>query len=448
MTLPLVAAAQTLQNKQYMQRVLSSLVLTCALLCPWAASAQTGPSNCSVPTQNLYVRDVLNSYYYWYQYLPANVSPTSYTSPEAYLEAVRYRPIDTSYSYITSAAANDAFYSDSQFIGYGFGNQIGTTDMRVLQVYDASPAQAAGLERGDRITHVNGQTVAALVSAGTVGSAFGASEIGVVSEIVFVKPNGDRRQAQMVKRLVTIPTVSLTRVIETDGRWVGYLFFRNFVRPSEAALNDAFAALRAAGATELVLDLRYNGGGLVDVAVHLASLIGGARTNGQVLLNYVHNDRVGPTLNKTTRFTNPEQALNLSRLVVITTRSSASASELVINTLRPYLPVVVIGDTTYGKPVGQYGLTFCDKVLAPVAFSIKNANNEGDYFTGITPTCAAGDDITRQLGDPAESSLAEALVYIRTGACSARADAASRTLRQLADDRPRLSPWQLLVNAW
>ncbi len=431
-----------------MQRILSSLVLTCALLCPWPASAQTGPSNCSVPTQNLYVRDVLNSYYYWYQYLPANVSPTSYTSPEAYLEAVRYRPIDTSYSYITSAAANDAFYSDSQFIGYGFGNQIGTTDMRVLQVYDASPAQAAGLERGDRITHVNGQTVAALVSAGTVGSAFGASEIGVVSEIVFVKPNGDRRQAQMVKRLVTIPTVSLTRVIETDGRWVGYLFFRNFVRPSEAALNDAFAALRAAGATELVLDLRYNGGGLVDVAVHLASLIGGARTNGQVLLNYVHNDRVGPTLNKTTRFTNPEQALNLSRLVVITTRSSASASELVINTLRPYLPVVVIGDTSYGKPVGQYGLTFCDKVLAPVAFSIKNANNEGDYFTGITPTCAAGDDITRQLGDPAESSLAEALLYIRTGACSARADAASRTVRQLADDHPRLSPWQLLVNAW
>ena len=83
-----------------------------------------------------------------------------------------------------------------------------------------------------------------------------------------------------------------------------------------------------------------------------------------------------------------------------------------------------------------------------MAFSIKNANNEGDYFTGITPTCAAGDDITRQLGDPAESSLAEALIYIRTGACSARADAASRTLRQLADDRPRLSPWQLLVNAW
>ena len=177
--------------------------------------------------------------------------------------------------------------------------------------------------------------------------------------------------------------MSLTRVVEVDGRKVGYLFFRNFVQPSTAALTDAFAALKTAGATELVLDLRYNGGGLVDVAVHLASLIGGTRTNGQVMLNYVHNDKIGPILNKTTRFTNPEQALNLQRLVVITTRGSASASELVINSLRPFIPVTIIGDTTYGKPVGQYGLRFCDKVLYPVAFSIKNANLEGDFFDGI-----------------------------------------------------------------
>ena len=312
-----------------MKRVLSSLALTFALLCPWTAAAQTGPSNCSVTSQNLYVRDVLNSYYYWYQFLPAGVSPTSYTSPEAYLEAVRYRPIDNSYSYITSAASNDAFYSDSQFIGYGLSTQTTSTDLRVLQVFEASPALEATLERGDRITQVNGQSVAAMVAAGTIGGAFGASDVGVTSDIVFEKPNGDRKTARLVKRLVTIPTVSLTRVIESDGRKVGYLFFRNFVRPSEAALNDAFAALKAAGATELVLDLRYNGGGLVDVAVHLASLIGGTRTNGQVLLNYVHNERVGPTLNKTTRFTNPEQALTLSRLVVITTRSSASASNCV-----------------------------------------------------------------------------------------------------------------------
>lgn len=431
-----------------MNRVSSSFALMCALLSPWTAAAQTGPSSCSVTSQNLYVRDVLNTYYFWNQHLPSNVSPTSFDSPEAYLEAVRYRPIDNSYSYITSAASNEAFFSDSQFIGYGLSTQTTGTDLRILQVFDGSPALEAALERGDRITDVNGQSVADMVVAGTIGGAFGAGDIGVVADIVFEKPNGERRTARMVKRLVTIPTVSLTRVFDVDGRKVGYLFFRNFVRPSEAALNDAFAALKAAGATELVLDVRYNGGGLVDIAVHLASLIGGVRTNGQVMLNYVHNDRVGPTLNKTTRFTNPEQALNLTGLVVITTRSSASASELVINSLRPYMPVAVIGDTTHGKPVGQYGFTFCDKVLAPVSFSIKNVNHEGDFFDGIPPTCTAADDSTHQLGDAEEGSLAEALTYLRTGACSARSEAGSLTMRRLVDGRRQVSAWQALVNAW
>jgi C-terminal peptidase prc len=357
------------------------------------------------------------------------VAPASFASPEAYLEAVRYRPIDNTFSFITAAASNDAFYSDSQFIGYGFGNQTTATEIRVLQVYDESPASEAGLLRGDRIVTVNGQTVSSMVTNGTIGSAFGAADIGVVTTIEWETPAGERRSARMVKRLVTIPTVSLTRVVDIDGRRVGYLFFRNFVTPSTAALTDAFAALKAAGANELVLDLRYNGGGLVDVAVHLASLIGGTRTNGQVMLNYIHNDRMGPQLNKSTRFNSPEQALSLQRLVVITTRGSASASELVINSLRAYMPVTIIGDTTYGKPVGQYGLRFCDKVLYPVAFSIKNANLEGDFFDGLPADCAAGDDYTHQLGDTAEASFAEALTFIRTGACSPRAATEMRAYR-------------------
>ena len=133
-------------------------------------------------------------------------------------------------------------------------------------------------------------------------------------------------------------------------------------------------------------------------------------------------------------------------LVVITTRGSASASELVINSLRPYIPVTIIGDTTYGKPVGQYGLRFCDKVLYPVAFSIKNANLEGDYFDGLPVDCAAADDATHQLGDTAEASLAEALTVIRTGACTARTAAQVRALR-LRQPMPRLAGWDSLVNA-
>lgn len=430
-----------------MSRLLSSIGFIAALLCPWTAFAQTPPTSCTTTSQNLWVRDQLNTYYYWYQFLTPGVNPASFSSPEAYLEGVRYRPIDNSFSFITPAASNDAFYSDSQFIGYGFGNQTTVNDIRVLQVYDDSPASEAGLSRGDRIVTVNGQSVTAMVANGTVGSAFGAADVGVVTTIEWDTLAGQRRSARMVKRLVTIPTVSLTRVVEVDGRRVGYLFFRNFVQPSTAALTDAFAALKAAGANELVLDLRYNGGGLVDVAVHLASLIGGARTNGQVMLNYVHNDKIGPILNKTTRFASPEQALNLQRLVVIATRSSASASELVINSLRPFIPVTIIGDSTYGKPVGQYGLRFCDKVLYPVAFSIKNANLEGDFFDGIPVNCAAGDDYLRQLGDTAEASFAEALTFIRTGACSAR----STAMRLRAYREPQVifrpSGWASILNA-
>jgi len=429
-----------------MRRNLSSIVFTVALLCPWVAYAQAPPTSCGTTAQNIWVRDALNTYYYWYQFLPPGVNPASFNSPEAYLDAVRYKQVDKTFSYITSAAANEAFYSDSQVIKYGFTQMVGVDDILVLQVWPDSAAQGAGLSRGDRILQVNGTPVATHVANGTLSAAFGPDVVGQTATVVFQKPSGERRTSQMVKTVVTIPTVSLTQVVEVDGRKVGYIFFSNFVQPSMAALSDAFAALKAAGATELILDERYNGGGLVDVAAHLASLIGGVRTNGQPMLNYVHNDKIGPVLNKTTRFANPEESLNLQRLFVITTRGSASSSELVINSLRPYIPVTIIGDTTYGKPVGQYGLRFCDKVLAAVAFSIKNANLEGDYFDGLPADCPAPDDATHQLGDPAEGSFAEALTVIRTGACTPRTEAQSRALR-LRPSMPRLTGWDSLVNA-
>jgi C-terminal processing protease CtpA/Prc len=256
--------------------------------------------------------------------------------------------------------------------------------------------------------------------------------------------SGNERRATITKRVVTIPTVSLTRTFNVDGRTVGYIFFRNFVTPSYAALDEAFAALRESGATELVLDLRYNGGGLVDVAVHLASLIGGVATQGRVLATFQHNDKK-TALNEDLRFEPaPEQTLNLSRLFVITTGSSASASELLINSLRPYMPVTVIGDLTYGKPVGQYGFEFCDKVLAPVAFSLANSEGKADYFGGIPADCAAADDAEHDLGMADEASLQEALHVIRTGTCSTTATA--RTLRAIV--RPmKATGWHALTNA-
>jgi hypothetical protein len=429
-----------------MRRLLSSIGFTLALLCPWTAFAQSGPSSCTTTSQNIWVRDTLNTYYYWYQNLTPNVNPARFDSPEAYLEAVRYRPIDTTFSYIASAATSDAFYSDSQVIKYGFTQLVGQNDITVLQVWPDSGAAEAGLSRGDRIVEVNGTPVATHVTNGTLAAAFGPDSVGQQATIVFDKASGERKTSTMTKRIVTIPTVAITKVFDVGGRRAGYVFFSNFVQPSTVALDEAFAALKAAGATELVLDLRYNGGGLVAVAQHLASLIGGSRTNGQVAFNYVHNDKIGPVFNKVTRFTDEANALNLERLVVITTKSSASSSELVINALRPFIPVTIVGDTTYGKPVGQYGFRFCDKILYPIAFSIKNANLEGDYFDGLPADCPAADDATHQLGDPEEASLAEAFTYIGTGACTPKTAAESRALK-LRPSMPRLAGFESLVNA-
>jgi C-terminal peptidase prc len=409
------------------------------------ALAQNGPSNCSTTGQNTYVRDVMNDLYYWYQFNPS-INPARYSSPEAVLDAMRHRPLDTFFSYITSRAANDAFYSDSQFIGLGLSTSTSSTEMRVLQVFDDSPASEAGLARGDRILEINGRSVASLIAAGDIGGAFGASEIGVETRVLFASRSGEEHRATMTKRLVTIPTVSLTRVFEVDGRIVGYVFFRNFVRPSYDALDAAFTSLKEAGARELILDLRYNGGGLVDVATHLASLIGGSLTNGQTFAEFRHNDR-NTRLNETLRFREASASLQLSRVLVITTRASASASELVINGLRPFVPVTVIGDRTYGKPVGQYGLNFCDKVLAPVAFSLVNADGNGEYFDGIPADCAAGDDIEHDLGASDESSLAEALHVVRTGSCRAAPSEESQTLRARIDIF-RATGWRSLVNAY
>ena len=132
--------------------------------------------------------------------------------------------------------------------------------------------------------------------------------------------------------------------------------------------------------------------------------------------------------------------------MVIATQASASASELVVNGLRPFMPVVLVGDRTYGKPVGQYGLPFCDKVLAPVAFSMVNADGAGDYFGGLSADCIAADDIEHDLGAAEESSLAEALRFVRTGACAAPLSTTA-SVHVETSGGARAYGWASLVNA-
>ena len=409
------------------------LVAAGLALLPALAGAQT--TDCSVSGQNNFVRSVLREYYYWYQQLP-DPDPGQFPSPEAYLEAVRLRPQDESFSYIAAEATSDAFFSDSQYIGFGFRNRLAAPgDLRIVEAFPGSPAAAAGLDRNQQVLAIDGRSVAELEAAGQIDAAFGPATVGHTVRMRMRSVDGEEREVALAKAMVTIPTVAVTRTFDVEGRRVGYVLFHNFVQPSNAALDAAFAQLNADGASDLVLDLRYNGGGLVSVAQHLADLIGGMRTNGLLMARYVHNDRQSAR-NTSLFFDNAAAALSAPRLIAITTRASASASELVINALKPYMPVTIVGDNSYGKPVGQYGFRFCGKILYPVAFSIRNAADEGDYFGGFPPDCAAPDDLEHALGDPGEGSLGEALHYAAAGRCSA----GSRGLKASASRRVRAQP--------
>jgi C-terminal processing protease CtpA/Prc len=414
-----------------------------------SGGSTSGTSNCSTLGQCSFVRDALQQYYFWYKELP-NPNPSGFASPEAYLEAVRYRPLDSSYSYITSKAANDAFYSESQFIGFGMSTlRSGDLEMRLAQTFPGSPAADAGLDRGHYLVSVGGKLIEDLIRTGEIATIFGPEQVGYTTEIAWRAPGGAVQRATLAKRLVTIPTVSQTAALQAGSARVGYIHLRNFVQPSVEALNTAFSQIRDAGASELVLDLRYNGGGLVSVAQQLASLIGGPALAGRVLGEYVHNDK-NTSRNSKLLFESRPQALGVTRAVVITTRAWASASELVINGLRPWIEVKVVGDRSYGKPVGQYSFDFCEKVLIPVSFKIVNARGEGDYFDGIPADCAAADDLDRPLADAREASLAEALYVVRSGRCSGQAAAAELAQADL-HARVREVPtngWQQLVNAW
>ncbi|MCS6795632.1 MAG: S41 family peptidase, partial [Raineya sp.] len=158
------------------------------------------------------------------------------------------------------------------------------------------------------------------------------------------------------------------------------------------------------------------------MAHNLCNLIAPASANGQVMLQERWNERY-KNFNSTTKFNNPNPKLNLSRVVFITTSSTASASELVINALRPYMDVKIIGRATSGKPVGFPIVPIimnrtnpsANYVVAPVAFQSFNASGFGDYFNGLQPDKIQIDDVSRNFGDPQEACLQDAITFLTTG---------------------------------
>jgi carboxyl-terminal processing protease len=399
--------------------------------------------DCGIPQQNQAVYDTLQQYYLWYEALP-ELDPRGFDSPEALLDALVLKPLDR-FSYITTQAAEDALFGASQFVGLGFRSAIRNDELRVADVFEAGPADGAGLVRGSTLLAVDGVPVAELLATpGGFTAALGPAEVGYEVTLQFRNPDGQEFTVAVAKDVVTIPPVSAVRIFVVNGRPTAYLLFRNFVEPSIPALDSAFAELRAAGVTQLIVDLRYNGGGLVSVLEHFANLLGSRIAPGAVFAAYEHNDK-NSERDRQFLFASepPEAALQLERLVLITTPATASASEMLVNGMPPYVTTATVGQETFGKPVGQFGFRFCEKVLRPVSFRTVNGLGQGDYFDGIPADCPAGDTLDVAFGQPGEASFDTAVSWLEQGFCPQPVETLA-PLRMLTDapapERPRWQP--------
>ena len=350
-----------------------------------------------------------------------NLNLNGFTDAQDLLDFLRYGPLDANFSFITTVEADNQFLSEGEFITFGFNSTfVANNDLRITRVFEGSPADQAGFQRGFRILEIDGETIADLVQAG--GIDFGPAEEGFTINFLLEDLNGGQFNVDVSKARVTIDPVPPvpTRIIDVNGRPVGYVNFRSFISTANAKLDTVFAEFQNANVQDLVIDVRYNGGGLVSVAEHFGDLLGGAIANGQVFAEIRYNDDRAANNNSTSFFSSLGGSLPLlQQLVFITNGSSASASELMINSMLPHTTVIVVGSTTFGKPVGQSAFDFCadTKRFRPVTFEIVNSLGAGRYFDGIQPDCPAEDDLDFAQGDPNEASLAAALTRIDTGVC-------------------------------
>ncbi len=374
-----------------------------------------GPRSCEVPDQNDWVLSLMQQAYLWNEELP-ELDPLVYESPAALVADLRVG--HDRWSRVSDKARSNALFQEGKVVGLGFRTRRDAEDRVVVATVDAdTPAAAAGLQRGDVIHAIGGLATERIDEEERWGEIYGESEPGVTVDLEVERPDGRVQEVQLVKDWISVDVVPETRVLEIDGRPVGYLAFSTFVDTSIAALDQAFADFRRAGVREVVVDVRYNGGGLVKVARHFMHLLVGAVAEGRVAYRIRYNDHFADENDERELMRLPQTLPRVDHVVFITTGSTLSASELLINAVAAHVTVSIVGDTTGGKPVGSRHFDFCDKVLAPVTFRVLNADDYGDYYEGLRPTCEAPDDLARPLGDPTEASLAAALHVLATGEC-------------------------------
>ena len=394
------------------------------------------------------------AWYFWNDLLPAEVDTSQFETPDDLLAFLTTfspditpddgidNPVDR-FSFINTAAADQAFFGEGRFEGFGFSSRfVAENDLRLSRVFFDSPANRAGLARGQQIVALNGRTIAEIEANEGVNAVFDLSPLDFTMRPVGGNPDGsDDFTATITQDIVTIDPVPQARVIvDPNGVRppVGYMELATFISTADAEMDTVFADFRAQGVNDVILDLRYNGGGLVSTSELLGDFLGGDVAENLVYSKTLFNELRGPANNSTEFFERRGNSMSLVRLVVIASRSTASASELVINGMGPHVEVTIVGDDTFGKPVGQVGLEFCEKILRPTAFQTLNANDFGDYFFGLPVDCAAPDDLNVAVGADNDPNIEAALSYLDTGGCPAAAIPGAQFKLEAAKPVPQL----------
>ena len=420
----------------------------------------------STAIENFWLRSWTNETYLWNDEV-TDRNPNDFDDRLVYFDLLRTEELTASgrlkddFHFSEPTAEFLARRNSAPTADYGARFIVSSTtvprDFRIAYSDPGTPAatEVAGLAnfvRGARILEVDGvDLVNATADADidTLNDGLFPLTAGEMHTFVVEDPGNAPRTVMLTSADLTRKPVNQTKVITTPTGPVGYVLINTFSPfASEVEISDAMESLSAAGVTDLVLDLRYNGGGLLSVASQLGYMIAGSsRTSGKTYEALQFNADAGafnpvtggpnnplPFLDTGVGFTVPDgtplPTLNLGRVFILSTDDTCSASESIVNSLRGIdVEVILIGSTTCGKPFGFFPTDNCGETYYTIQFRGVNDKGFGDYADGflpansssafgvVVPGCAVGDDLNNPLGDEAEGLLAAALQYRESGVC-------------------------------
>ncbi len=418
------------------------LIGIAATLSACGGSDDSNYATCSVEDQNQRFFNYMKEDYFWADQLQDSIDPEAFDSIDALLEELRV-PEDR-YSYILTEEEYEQLYVNATYFGFGFSmEQISDTRVKIRFVYNGSPADTAGIERADELIAIDDVPVAELIAAGEFDDALGPNEEGLSRKLTWKKTDGTEQTDVLSKVEVETNTVMGAQTTALDnGDTAGYTTLDSFIHRTGSDLNEAFDLFANEGVDHLIIDVRYNGGGLIRYANQTSSQAAGNNVLGETFLTYRFNEQ-NSDKNETLpfRLVDGTQQLDLDTVYVLTTGSSCSSSEIIINSLKPYVNVVTIGENTCGKPVGQQPNfeVLCNKVTFAINFETVNAEGEGQYYDGLAPTCEVEDQIIADWGSEQDPLTGAAYNYIETGSCPATASASAET-KKSAQQRSFVDP--------